>query len=105
VNRDSPAFAAGQLYFQMGGSLVTMSGLGGAITTLVPNVDTISQIVEHNGVLYWTSGAKGTVSELSLTPGSSRGVLASGQTNPQALAVDDTWVYFGTTTALKRIKH
>jgi hypothetical protein len=105
VNRDSLAIAGGNLYFQMGANLVTMSELGGAITTLVPNVDTISQIVEHNGVLYWTSASKGSVSLLSLAPGSSRGVLASSQPSPQAIAVDDTWVYFGTSTALKRIKH
>jgi hypothetical protein len=103
VNRDSLAIYAGQLYFQMGADLVTMPAGGGVITTLVPNVDAISQLIEHNGTLFWTSASKGTVSKLSLAPGSTRGVLAFGQTSPQPLAADDAWVYFGTSTALKRI--
>jgi hypothetical protein len=47
VNRDSLAIATGHLYFQIGPDLVTVPTGGGAITTLVPGVDKISQIVEQ----------------------------------------------------------
>jgi hypothetical protein len=75
---------------------------GGLVTTFAPVSGTISSLKTRGGILYWTCSDCGTVMKQSIGGGAAT-TLASGQISPRAIAIDDTYVFWGTTTALKRI--
>jgi hypothetical protein len=102
VARSALALAGGTLYFQQGTDLKSMSTSGGAIGTFAAGVGTISAMVANGGVIYWTCPGCGTVSKQAVSGGGVT-TLASNQSSPNCLAVDATYVYFGTSNALKRI--
>jgi hypothetical protein len=100
----SPALAidGSTLFFEQGTDIKQISVAGGAVSTFAAGVGTVSAMVARSGVLYWACGSCGTVVKQAVG-GSTSILLASGQANPRSLAVDDTHVYFGTSSALKRV--
>jgi len=102
ADRQPLAIADDYLYFEQTGDLKKISVSGGAISILAAGVGTVSAIVANGGILYWTCSSCGTVEKQPLA-GGTRNLLTSGQDQPISLAVDGRHVFFGTSTALKRI--
>jgi hypothetical protein len=76
-----------------GGERETFSGADGTVTAMTVK----------DGFLYWTCSTCGTVQKQRIAGGLTV-YLANGQDSPACIAVDDTYVYWGTTDALKRVR-
>jgi hypothetical protein len=64
----------------------------------------ISSMTVRNGSLYWTCSSCGTVMKQAIAAGSAT-TLATNQTSPKAVAVDDGHVYWGTSNDLWRVRN
>jgi hypothetical protein len=90
------------VFFVKSGSIRKVPVGGGAETDFAPAGGTISSMKARGGVLYWTCSTCNTVMKQTIAAGGAT-TLASGQTGANAIAIDDTYVFSGTTTALKRL--
>ena len=102
VVRTTLAIDGSTLYFQQGNDINQVAVTGGAVSTFAAGTGLVSAMVAHNGAVYWTCGTCGTVVK-QLVGGTTSITLASGEANPHSIAVDDTHVYFGTSTSLVRV--
>lgn len=92
----------GRIYFLRNGDIKTKPAAGGATTTFVDSVGTVTAMVAKNDFLYWACSSCNAISKKPLAGGAVTTVV-SAQSNLLSLAVDATHVYFGTTSALKRV--
>jgi hypothetical protein len=82
------------------------SGAGDTPVTLVPNVNKPMALAVHGGSVYYTttpSSGNGTIQRVGFGQ-----ALATGQLNPEAIAVDDTGVYWtnwGTSGSVMKTGH
>lgn len=100
VARAALAISGSTLYFEQGTSINRIAVTGGAVSTFANAACTVSALVATGDTLYWACPT--TVVKQSLV-GTLSTTLASGQDGPRSLAVDASYVYFGTASALKRI--
>lgn len=96
------AIDSGSLYFRRGNDIKRVANTGGIITTFVSSPGVVTAMVTNAGYLYWACGSCGTLVKKPLSGGTSI-TLATGLSNPSAIAVDATYVYFGTSNTLGRV--
>jgi len=94
----------GQLYFLDDGDIKTMPAGGGAITTFANNVGKVVSMVAANDNLYWACSSCKAIYKKPLAGGSKAAVVI-GESDLLSLAVNATHVYWGTSTALKRLRN
>jgi hypothetical protein len=102
AEREVLAINDSTLYFQKGSDLVSASTSGSGLSTFEANVGTVSALAVHGGYLYWACSNCGTIKRKSLT-GATAFTMASSVGTPISLAVNDQYVFFGTTSALRRV--
>ncbi len=90
------------LFFQQGNDINQVAVTGGAVSTFAAGTGVVTAMVAHSGAVYWTCGTCGTVVKKVISTSAST-TLASGESNPRSIAVDDTHVYFGTSSGLVRV--
>jgi hypothetical protein len=90
------------LFYVKGGLIKKLPVGGGEATTFSGADGTVTAMTVKDGYLYWTCSTCGTVTKQRIAGGLTV-YLANGQTSPACIAVDDTYVYWGTTDALKRV--
>lgn len=102
VARATLAIDGSTLFFQQGNDINQIAVTGGAVSTFAAGAGVVTAMVAHHGAVYWTCGTCGTVVKQAVG-GTTSLTLASGEANPRSIAVDDTHVYFGTSSGLVRI--
>jgi hypothetical protein len=89
------------VFYLKGGAIMRIPVGGGAETTFAPAVDFVADMTVHEGALYWACYSCGTIVKQPIDQGPAV-ILASNQASPSCIAVDDSFVYWGTDSALMK---
>lgn len=84
-----------------GGAVMRVPRTGGAAEELGRGTSLVSVAVDASGVFFTDEGA-GTIGRVPLA-GGPVAILASGETSPWGIALDGTYAYYTTSTAVRRV--